>query len=193
MKLKLNPLIIVLAFVDLMLVGACGKSEPAQKAPGTGQRPPAAAASTPQQQAATVDHNGTADELGGKHAEASESAEAAEHGGGEAVVPAGTAAGIWTQIAQEQTKLQTVMESGQLSDVHHLAFGIRDLVVALAGKAGTLPPTKAASLQSLVERVKTRAANLDEFGDSGNLGGVKREYAALQQDLASLKQLVGGV
>ena len=117
----------------------------------------------------------------------------AEHGeSAETVTPAGTAGEIWTQINDEQTKLATTIQNGQLKDVHHLAFAIRDLVVALAAKANTASPATAAKVNSMVEQVKASATKLDELGDAGNLSGTQAEFAKLQTVLAAIKSATGG-
>ena len=117
----------------------------------------------------------------------------AEHGeAGEAVKPAGSIAGIWTQIGEEQAKLSAAIGNGQLKDVHHLAFGIRDFVVALADQAKQAAPATAPQLAPLVEQVKASAAKLDELGDAGNLSGTQAEYAKLGAILTSIKAIAGG-
>lgn len=116
-----------------------------------------------------------------------------EHGeAAEAVKPAGSIAGIWTQISEEQAKLSAAIEGGQLKDVHHLAFGIRDYVVALADQARQTAPATAPQLAPLVEQVKASAAKLDELGDAGNLSGTQAEYAKLGTLLTSIKVIAGG-
>ena len=111
-----------------------------------------------------------------------------EHGeSAEAVTPAGTAAEIWAQIEGEQGKLSAAIENGQLKDVHHLAFGIRDLVVALADKVSAATPAGAPRLQALVEQVRASAGKLDELGDAGNLTGTQAEYAKLNTMLSTIK------
>ena len=116
-----------------------------------------------------------------------------EHGEhAEAITPAGTVAGIWAQIEGEQTKLSTVIQNGQLKDVHHLAFGIRDLVLALAGKASAASPASAAKLNSMVEQVRASATKLDALGDAGNLGGTQAEYVKLTAILNAIKSVAGG-
>lgn len=118
------------------------------------------------------------------------SGEAAGHeAAGAPVTPAGSVQEIWTQIAEEQAKLSAAIESGQLKDVHHLAFGIRDLVVAFADKAGASYPAVAPELKNLVEQVKTSANNLDELGDAGNLGGTQAEFAKFEKILATIKSV----
>jgi len=116
-----------------------------------------------------------------------------EHGkSAEAVTPAGTIGEIWTQIGDEQSKLSTAIQNGQLKDVHHLAFGIRDLVIALADKANAAAPASAAKLDGMVEQVKASATKLDELGDAGNLSGTQSEYAKLETVLGAIKAVAGG-
>ena len=79
------------------------------------------------------------------------SGEAAEHGeSGETIKPAGTVPEIWAQIIAEREKLSAAIQNGQLKDVHHHAFGIRDLVAALAEKASVSSPGTAPKLNGLV-------------------------------------------
>lgn len=108
------------------------------------------------------------------------------------VMPAGTIPEIWTQIAGEQSKLTAAIQNGQLKDVHHLAFGIRDLVVALADKAKAASPASAAKLDPMVEQVKASATKLDELGDAGNLSGTQTEYSKLETVLGAIKAVTGG-
>ena len=117
----------------------------------------------------------------------------AEHGeSAETVTPAGTIGEIWTQIAAEQGKMTAAIQNGQLKDVHHLAFAIRDLVVALADKAKAASPASAAHLDGLVAQVKTSASTLDELGDAGNLSGTQTEYAKLEAILGAIKNVASG-
>jgi ABC-type glycerol-3-phosphate transport system substrate-binding protein len=124
--------------------------------------------------------------------EASPGAEAEHDEAVEAVAAAGTVGAIWTQIGDEQSKLSSAIQSGQLKDVHHLAFGIRDLVVALAEKATAASPAIAPQLNGMVEQVKASASKLDELGDAGNLSGVQAEYAKLEAVLGAIRNVAGG-
>ena len=110
----------------------------------------------------------------------------------ETVKPAATVAGIWTQIGVERNKLSAAIQNGQLKDVHHLAFGIRDLVSALADKTNAVSPAGAAKLNGMVEQVKASASKLDELGDAGNLSGTQAEYAKLETVLGAIKTATGG-
>ncbi|HET6373521.1 MAG TPA: hypothetical protein VFG76_09450 [Candidatus Polarisedimenticolia bacterium] len=118
------------------------------------------------------------------------SGEAAGHEvAGAPVTPAGSLHEIWTQIAEEQARLSATIQNGQLKDVHHLAFGIRDLVVAFADKASASYPAVAPELKNLVEQVKTSAGKLDELGDAGNLGGTQAEFVKFEKLLATIKSV----
>ena len=108
------------------------------------------------------------------------------------VMPAGTISEMWSQVAGEQTKLSSAIQNGQLKDVHHLAFGIRDLVVALTDKAKAASPGIAPKLDGMVEQVKASATKLDELGDAGNLSGTQAEYAKLETVLGAIKAITGG-
>jgi hypothetical protein len=107
------------------------------------------------------------------------------------VTPAGSVAEIWTQIGDEQTRLTVAIQNGQLKDVHHLAFGIRDLVLALADKSKAASPASASKLDGMVAQVKASASQLDELGDAGNLTGTQTEYAKLQTVLGEIKAVTG--
>ena len=124
--------------------------------------------------------------------QAAPSAEAEHSESAEAVTPAGTVGEIWTQIGDEQSKLSAAIQNGQLKDVHHLAFGIRDLVVALADKATAASPALAPQLKGMVEQVKASATKLDELGDAGNLSGTQTEYAKLETILGAVKRIASG-
>lgn len=116
---------------------------------------------------------------------------AAERGdSGDTITAAGDVAGIWAQITAEQEKLSAVIQNGQLKDVHHLAFGIRDLTVALADAASVHPPEAAPRLKGLVEQVKVSASDLGEMGDAGNLRGTELEFAKLNAILDAVKATV---
>lgn len=157
---------IVLAVAVFALMG-CAKKKTAETTPPAEQNAPQTAAA---------------------HGEMAEHEEA-----GSSITPAGTVPEIWAQISGEQTKLSSVIENGQLGDVHHLAFGIRDLVSALAEKAGASNPAVAAQLKAPVEQVAVSASKLDELGDAGNLSGTQVEYASLVKILDGIKAITSGM
>ena len=117
----------------------------------------------------------------------------ADHGdSAEKVTPAGTVEEIWTQISAEQDKLSAVLQNGQLGEVHPLAYGIRDLVVALADHAKAASPATASRLNGLVEQVKSSATRLDALGDAGNLSGTQAEFAKLNTTLLAINAIASG-
>lgn len=117
---------------------------------------------------------------------------AAPHAESEAaVVPANTVAGIWAQVQSEQARLSTAIQNGQLSDVHVMAFGIRDLVEKLVDTANAESPAGAEKLNGLLSEVKASAAKLDEFGDAGNLSATQAEFAKLGATLNAINTAVG--
>jgi len=119
--------------------------------------------------------------------------EATEHGEEAAsITPAGTVPGIWAQVEDERGKLKTAIDNGQLKDVHHVAFAIRDLVVALADKANAANPAVGSKLTPLVDQVKASAGKLDELGDAGNLTGTQAEQAKLETVLSQIQGIAVG-
>ena len=136
MKIQIRWWMLVVAAIAALVVVGCSKKKSESEAPVAAQQ------ATPQAAA-----NGEATEQGE---------------GGSTVTPAGTVQEIWTQIAEEQVKLSTTIENGQLKDVHHLAFAIRDLVVALADKAAASSPAVAKKLKDQVEQVGASASKLDQ-------------------------------
>ncbi len=152
--------LVVAAIAALVVVGCSQKKRESASSPEVQQAAPQAAA------------NGEVKEQGES---------------GPTVTPAGPVQEIWTQIAEEQVKLSATIENGQLKDVHHLAFAIRDLVVALADKVGASSPAAAQKLKDLVEQVGASASKLDELGDAGNLSGAQAELAKLDTILKGIK------
>ena len=168
MKIQMRWFVLPLVLVAAALLAGCGQRKGASETP-----PQASQRATPEQPAAP-------------------SAETSEHGeAGEKVTPAETPKEIWAQITAEQDKLASAIQNGQLKDVHHLAFGVRDLVIALADKTHGLSASDAATLSGLVDQVKHSAGKLDELGDAGNLSGTQAEYDGMNKLLNSIKALTG--
>ena len=120
------------------------------------------------------------------------SSEAAPQAEAEAVlVPANTVSGIWTQVEGEQGRLATAIQNGQLSDVHVMAFGIRDLVAKMVDMANVASPAGAAKLNGMLGEIKASAAKLDEFGDAGDLSATKAEFTKFEATLSAIKTAMG--
>ncbi len=118
--------------------------------------------------------------------------EAEEGAASAGVVPAATIGEIWAQIGNEQARLSAAIQNGELKGVHLIAFGIRDLTVALADKANAASPARAPQINGMVDQVKASATKLDELGDAGNLDGTQAEHARLEKTLVALKAMTDG-
>ena len=157
---------LIAAVIGVVLIAGCSSNKSQSEAPA------ASSQAAPQAAAAGGEND---------HAESVET-----------VTPAATVTEIWAQIEGEQGKLSAAIQNGQLKDVHHLAFGIRDLVVALADKSRAAAPASGDKLKGMVEQVKASATKLDELGDAGNLSGTQAEYAKLNATLDAIQAVAGG-
>ena len=90
-----------------------------------------------------------------------------------------TADGIWQAINQQSSELKATIASGDLKNVHHQAFAIRDLVAALPAHSPALPAEDQAKLQGEIKFVATLADRLDETGDAGDRAGALADYDKL--------------
>jgi hypothetical protein len=95
----------------------------------------------------------------------------------------------WQGILADQKALGEVIRTGKLSEAHDLAFSIRDAVVTLPYKSGSLAPAKKAALQKQVAVVAGIAENIDKYGDAGNAAKTKAEYAKLVKALNAIESL----
>ena len=119
-----------------------------------------------------------------------ESREAHEPGEtGASIVPGATASEMWKQIAAAQAQLEAAIRTGELGRVEGLAFGIRDLAMALGAKTTGLEAKDMETLQDIVVRLRVSAAELAEEGEEGAASGVREEYAQFKELLEALKPL----
>jgi YHS domain-containing protein len=95
----------------------------------------------------------------------------------------------WQGILADRKALAAVIRTGKLSEAHDLAFSIRDAVVTLPYKSGSLAPAKKAALQKQVAVVAGIAENIDKYGDAGNAAKTKAEYAKLVKALNAIESL----
>ena len=86
---------------------------------------------------------------------------------------------IWLAINQHSGELKTTIATGELKQVHHHAFAIRDLVAALPAHSPTLPADDQAKLEGEVKFVTTLADRLDETGDAADRAGAQANYDKL--------------
>ena len=111
---------------------------------------------------------------------------------GSAVVPAATVPGIWTQIGTQRGRLDAAIRSGKLQSARPLGFGLRDLVEALARKAGTASPVVAPKLDSLAAEVRVSARRLGERADARDARGARVEYARMVALLDAIEAVTNG-
>ena len=97
-----------------------------------------------------------------------------------------TADAIWQAIDKHSAELKSTIDSGSLSEVHHHAFAIRDLVTALPTHSPKMSAEDETKLQGQVKFVSTLADRLDASGDSNDQAGSKANYDQLMTVLSSI-------
>ena len=100
-------------------------------------------------------------------------------------IPA-TADAIWVEINKHSAELKATIAGGDLKEVHHHAFAIRDLVAALPSHSPQLPAEDAAKLAGEVKFVSTLADRLDESGDAGDKAGAQASFDQLTTVLTGI-------
>lgn len=96
------------------------------------------------------------------------------------------AAGIWKAIDDQQDRLRAIVANGDLKQVHHVAFAIRDLVAALPAQGRALPAAEQAKLVNSAKFVATLADRLDASGDGDDRAGAQANFAKLEAILNDL-------
>ena len=104
----------------------------------------------------------------------------------EAMAIPDTADGIWTAIDTHSAELKATIAGGDLKQVHHHAFAIRDLVAALPAHSPTLSTEDQAKLKGEVGFVTTLADRLDESGDASDKAATQASYDQLVGVLAGI-------
>ncbi len=102
------------------------------------------------------------------------------------VIPA-TAEGLWQAIDAKSAELKKTIDKGDLEEVHHQAFAIRDLVAALPDKSSSLSPESQAKVKSGIKFVATLAERLDASGDAKDAAATKQNFEKLTTVLTSLR------
>lgn len=95
----------------------------------------------------------------------------------------------WQVIESHQARLKTTIESGNLENVHEVAFTIRDLVKTLPDE--NLTTDQKIVFQSLLKEVEEEAGLLDQYGDAGNKVKTQDEFEKFNKTLLSMKSLFG--
>lgn len=90
---------------------------------------------------------------------------------------------IWSEIDKHQAELATVVATGNLAEVHHHAFAIRDLFAAVPAHAAAMSSEDKATMDKNIAFVATLAGRLDSAGDTGDRAGAQAGYAQLAKVL----------
>ena len=104
-----------------------------------------------------------------------------------AVVIPETSVKIWQSIDAESDTISKMIQSGNLKELHHHAFGIRDLVAALPDHSTTLRADKLAKVKSDGKFVTTIADRLDAAGDSNDKAAAQTNFDKLKNILTLLR------
>jgi len=93
---------------------------------------------------------------------------------------------IWESVDDQLAALDALLTGGELEEVHHHAFAVRDLVRTL--------PQHSQNHQESIEQVKatvgyvdTLATRMDETGDANDLAGTKANLEKLRRILAMIR------
>lgn len=101
-------------------------------------------------------------------------------------VPA-TVDAIWHEVQEHQQELETVIKNKQLSNVHEIAFHIRDLVNAMADKPGNLPAANLSKVKMNAKYLATLANRLDEAGDANDQARTEETYKKFSDLLKAIE------
>lgn len=105
-------------------------------------------------------------------------------------IPA-TSREIWQAIDHHVADLRTLIEKGDLKEVHMQAYAIRDLVRALPSHSPTLPADVLTKVKAQSKFVDTLAERLDRAGDSGDKPATIDGLGKLEQILRTIRAQYG--
>jgi hypothetical protein len=105
-------------------------------------------------------------------------------------VPA-TAGEILTAVDMQLADLDKTVAAKALDKVHVMAFTIRDLLLALPEKTGSLPAPGKTALAASLGKIKQQAGLLDKYGDAGDLAQTTAVLAKFKEEIAKIKQIPG--
>ena len=98
-----------------------------------------------------------------------------------------TPAAIWLSIDEQINALDGLLASGELEEVHHHAFAVRDLVRTLPDHSQGLGQESLEQVKANVGYVETLATRLDEAGDSNDPVGTKANLEKLKRILSRIR------
>lgn len=103
--------------------------------------------------------------------------------------PFAAASAVWAKVETSAAELDKTVKAGKLSEVHEIAFAIRDDVVTLPAKSAALSADKKKKLLAYSKTVSEVAELLDKYGDSNNAKGVKAQQERMKTTLKAIKAL----
>lgn len=143
------------------------------------------AAPTSTAQAADSDHAGTGPSATATLTAASPAVGHASDADAATAIPA-SADATWRAIDGKLDELRAIIAHGDLKQVHHVAFAIRDLVAALPAQGRALPADDQARLSNGAKFVATLADRLDASGDGNDRVGAQANLEKLEVILRGL-------
>jgi len=112
----------------------------------------------------------------------------AEEKGATVAIPS-TIADIWAAIDKETDEITNAIQAGELKELHHHAYAIRDLVAALPDRSASLPADDVVKIKANVKFVATLADRLDAAGDSNDKVASESNFKKLKDILGTIRSM----
>ena len=84
--------------------------------------------------------------------------------------------------------MSKLIQAGTISDLHHHAFAVRDMIAALPAVSASLPADKLDKVKSNSKFVATLAERLDAAGDGNDKAAAAQNFERLQGILKTLRE-----
>ena len=102
-----------------------------------------------------------------------------------------TAGDVLTAVDAQLADLDKTIAAKALDKVHVTAFAIRDLLLTLPEKTGSLPAEGKNTLTASLGKIKQQAGLLDKYGDAGDLAQTTAVFGKLKEEIVKIKQIPG--
>lgn len=96
-------------------------------------------------------------------------------------------AAIWQSVDDQLAALDALLAGGELEEVHHHVFAVRDLVRTLPQHSQNLDQESIEQVKATVGYVDTLATRLDETGDANDLAGTNVNLEKLKRILTRIR------
>lgn len=96
-------------------------------------------------------------------------------------------AAIWQMVDKETDEITKMIQTGDIKELHHHAFAIRDLVTALPSHSKSLQPDILAKVESGGKSVAILAKRLDAAGDTNDKGAAESSFEKLKTNLQVIR------